>query len=162
MAPLVCFTCWATPEDCAADWPPLATQVLPGSQGQSLLAVAIRYLVKLSVVPESSERWNAWIFRSGSFTPGFSLAIAGSFQLLILALKILAMVGVSSVSLSTPEMLMPRAIGPPTIGRSMPWPPEQTFLEAVTSSGFSAESEPAKATWPLLNAVTPAPEPPPL
>lgn len=41
----------------------------------------------------------------------------------------------------------------------MPWPPEQTFLEAATSSGFSAESEPAKATWPWVNAVTPAPEP---
>ena len=118
--------------------------------------------MKLSVVPESSERWNAWILRSGSFASGFSFLIAGSFQLVIWLLKIFARVLASRTRLSTPLTLKPTAIGPPTIGRSMPWPPEQTFWEAVTSSGFSAESEPAKATWPCVNAVTPAPEPPPL
>lgn len=118
--------------------------------------------MKLSVVPDSSERWNAWIFRSGSLASGLSFLIAASFQLVILLSKILASVSAFRTSLSTPGTLKPTAIGPPTIGRSMPWPPLQTDLEAVTSSGLSAESEPAKATWPWVNAVTPAPEPEPL
>jgi hypothetical protein len=162
MAPLVCLTPCATPEEPEADWPPLACQALPPSYFQSFGAAAIRYLVKLSVVPDSSERWYGWIWRSGSFAPGFSFAMAASFQFLILPSKIFARVGASRTRFSTPERLYATAIGPATIGRSMPWPPVQTFLEAVTSSGFSAESEPAKATVPCVNAVMPAPEPEPL
>ena len=45
------------------------------------------------------------------------------------------------------------------MGRLTPWPPLQIFLESATSSGFSAESEPAKADGALVNAVMPAPEP---
>src|SRR6266581_1361770 len=113
MAPEVALTCWATPEDCGADWPPLACQALPPEYFQSAGAAAIRYLVKLSVVPDSSERWNAWILRSGSLTPGFSFAIAVSFHLLILLSKILAIVEAFRTSLSTPGTLKPTAIGPP-------------------------------------------------
>src|SRR5512147_334916 len=105
MAPLVCLTCWATPEDCAADWPPLACQVLPPEYFQFCGVAAIRYLVKLSVVPESSERWKAWIFRSGSFAEGLSFLIAGAFHLVILPSKILARVGASRTRLSTPFRL---------------------------------------------------------
>jgi hypothetical protein len=32
-------------------------------------------------------------------------------------------------------------------------------LAAVISSGFSAESDPANATWPEMNDCTPVPEP---
>src|ERR1043166_3603802 len=110
MAPEVCFTCWATPADCGADWPPLACQALPPEYFQLFGVVAIRYLVKLSVVPDSSERWNAWILRSGSFASGFSFLIAASFQLVILPLKILAIVGASRTRLSTPETLYATAI----------------------------------------------------
>src|SRR6476661_7038925 len=100
MAPLVCLTCAATPEEPAAAWPPLACQALPPEYFQLSGVAAIRYLVKLSVVPDSSERWYGWILRSGSFAPGLSLAIAASFQLVILPSKILAIVAASSVRLS--------------------------------------------------------------
>lgn len=159
MAPGVCFTWPARPEEPCADWPPLASQDLPPSYFQSSGAAAFRYLVKLSVVPDSSERWKAWIFRSGSLASGLSFLIASSFQLVILLSKIFAMVGASRTSESTPVTLKPTAIGPPTIGRSMAWPSLQTFFEASISSGFSAESEPANAVWPCVKAVMPAPEP---
>src|SRR5882757_9806218 len=107
MAPEVCLTCAATPLEPLADWPPLACQALPPSYFQLPGVAAIRYLVKLSVVPDSSERWNAWILRLGSFADGFSLAIAGSFQFLMSLLKILASVGASRTRLSTPGTLKP-------------------------------------------------------
>ncbi len=40
----------------------------------------------------------------------------------------------------------------------MPWPVLHIFLESATSSGFSAESEPAKPTVPWLKATMPSPE----
>ena len=43
--------------------------------------------MKLSVVPESSERWIVEIARSGSLTPLFAAAIAGSYHLVILPPK---------------------------------------------------------------------------
>src|SRR3954470_927773 len=105
MAPLVCLTCWATPEEPAADWPALACHALPPSEGQSALAEAVRYWVKLSVVRDSSERWKAWILRSGSLASGFSALIALSFQFVILSLKISARVLASRTRLSTPATL---------------------------------------------------------
>src|SRR5690606_21687485 len=159
MAPAVCLTCWATPEVPCADWPPWASQDLPGSYFQSFGAAALRYLVKLSVVPDSSERWNAWIFRSGRSASGLSFLIASSFQLVSSSSKLWAMVAAARVRVSTPGTLKPTAIGPPTIGRSMPWPFVQIFLDASTSSGFNAESEPANAVWPCVKAVMPAPDP---
>src|SRR5262245_56028807 len=106
MAPAVCFTCWATPADCGADWPPGACQALPPSYlPQTDGAAALRYLVKLSVVPDSSERWNAWILVEGSFALGFSFLMSGAFQVLIWLLKISAMVLASRTRLSTPGRL---------------------------------------------------------
>ncbi len=54
--------------------------------------------MKLKVVPELSERWAIEIFVLGSETPGLSLAIAGSFQVVIWPMKILASVGPSMCS----------------------------------------------------------------
>src|SRR3954470_19980853 len=105
MAPEVALTCWATPAEPAADWPPLACHALPPEYFRLSAVVAIRYLVKLSVVPDSSERWNAWILRSGSLADGFSFLIAASFQLVILLSKILASVGASRTRLSAPGTL---------------------------------------------------------
>src|SRR5689334_2841437 len=136
MAPWVCLTWAVTPEVPWADWPPLACQALPPVYGKSLPAAAIRYLVKLSVVPESSERWNAWIDVDGREALGFSFLIAWSFHFVILLLKILARVGASRTRLFTPGRLYMTAIGPPTMGMSMAWPPEQTDLDFVTWSGF--------------------------
>lgn len=131
---------------------------MAGAYVQSAFAVALRYLVRFSVVPESSERWKAWIARSGSLAPGFSLAMASSFHLVILPLKILARDEASRTRLSTPSTWKPIAIGPPTIGRLMPWPPVQTFLESSTCWALSGESEPAKATVPWVKATMPSPE----
>ena len=61
--------------------------------------------MKFSVVPDSSERLTGVIRVSGSSTSGFSLAIAGSFQLVIFWLKIPASVGAESCSDSTPSRL---------------------------------------------------------
>ena len=48
--------------------------------------------MKFSVVPDSSERLTGVMRVSGSSTPGLSLAIAGSFQVVISWLKIFARV----------------------------------------------------------------------
>ena len=61
--------------------------------------------MKFSVVPDSSERKKTLIAVAGSVTPGLSLAIAGSFQVVILPLKILAMTSGVRTSLSTPLTL---------------------------------------------------------
>ena len=69
---------------------PLPVHFLAGSAVQASGAAALRYLVKFSVVPDSSERKNTLIGVAGSVTPGLILAMAGSFQVVILPLKILA------------------------------------------------------------------------
>ncbi len=65
----------------------------------------VRYLVKFAVVPEPSERWATVIVVLGSVTPGLSLLIAESFQVLIVPWKIPAIVSAESWSLLTPERL---------------------------------------------------------
>ena len=61
--------------------------------------------MKLSVVPELSERCTVRILVAGSVAPGLSAAIAGSFQVVTLPAKILAMVGALSCRLVTPLTL---------------------------------------------------------
>ena len=65
-----------------APWPVVtaAGQSLACGLVQSLAACALRYLVKLSVVPDESLRWNAAMVASGSVTPEFAEAIFGSFH----------------------------------------------------------------------------------
>ena len=48
--------------------------------------------MKLNVVPDSSERWIVVIAVLGSFTPEFCWAMAGSFHLVMLPLKMSAIV----------------------------------------------------------------------
>src|SRR5438477_6436150 len=75
---------WAT----NADTPSLPAAALPAWIGQVRLlpkphadaAVLARNAVKLSVVPELSERWAALIGVAGSTVRGLSATIAGSFQ----------------------------------------------------------------------------------
>ena len=50
-------------------------------------------MTKLKVVPEPSERCTMVMRPSGSFTPAFTAAMAGSFQVLILPRKMLARTG---------------------------------------------------------------------
>src|SRR5665811_1699376 len=51
----------------------------------------VRYVVKMLVVPEPSERWTTLTAVDGRVTPGFAAAIAGSFQVVIDPSKIPAM-----------------------------------------------------------------------
>ena len=58
-----------------------------------------------SVVPDSSERKNTVMFSAGSCAPEFSWAIFGSFQVLMVPLKISASTWAFTTSLSTPSRL---------------------------------------------------------
>src|SRR4249919_143273 len=104
MPPSVDCTALATPADFSLP-SPLPVQLLPGSAGQAFVAAALRYLVKFSVVPDSSERKNTLTGVLGSFASGLTLAIAASFHVVILPLKMLAMTSGVSTSLSTPLTL---------------------------------------------------------
>src|ERR1017187_4280653 len=72
---------------------------------------------KFWVVPEESERWAMVIGVLGSVTPELSALIAGSFHVLILPWKMLAMTGADSCSLLTPDRLYETVTGAMTSGR---------------------------------------------
>src|SRR6476646_1569006 len=105
MAPLVCDTAVATPSEPLTPLPPGAVHFLPPSNVHSDGAAAVRYLVKLSVVPDSSLRWYVWIAVDGSVASGLSALIAASSHLVILCAKMSARVFGASWRLSTPERL---------------------------------------------------------
>src|SRR5689334_4588384 len=105
-----------TPSEPLAPWPPGAFQSLLESKVQSAPAVAFRYLVKFSDVPEESERCTATIGVAGSVAFGLSALIAASSQLLTVPAKILARVAGFSCRSLTPLRLNATAIGPVTIG----------------------------------------------
>src|SRR5690606_39299917 len=90
---------------------PISGHTPSGSCGQSAPAASARYSVKFSVVPDSSERFTGVIGVSGSCTPGFSAAIAGSFQVVICRLKTFAIVAGDIRRESTPSRLNTTAIG---------------------------------------------------
>src|SRR5665647_1945128 len=104
MPPSVDFTALATPADFSLP-SPLPVHFLPEAAGQSAAAAACRYLVKLSVVPDSSERKKTLMASDGRVTPGLIAAIAGSFQVVMTPLKILAVTAGVRISLSTPLTL---------------------------------------------------------
>src|SRR6478735_10322057 len=105
MAPLVCETAVATPSEPLTPLPPGAVHFLPPSNVHTSGAVAVRYLVKLSVVPESSLRWYVWIAVDGRVASGLSALIAASSHVLTLPAKISAIVFGESCRLSTPLTL---------------------------------------------------------
>src|SRR4051812_33374056 len=105
MVPSVPLILLATPSDLAAPTPPGAFHSLALPKVQSAPAVLLRKLVKLSVVPEESERCTGWIGVDGSFASGLSALIAASSHLVILPAKIFARVAGLSCRLSTPPTL---------------------------------------------------------
>src|SRR6476661_4374052 len=132
MPPSVDLTAAATPADFSLP-SPLPVHFLPGVAVHAMGAAAPRYLVKFSVVPDSSERKNTLIGSAGSVTPELMAAIALSSQLVILPLKAMAM-------------------GPGTVGRFHAGEPQclaASSASTLPSFGvvLSAESEPAKSTW---------------
>src|ERR1700744_2286514 len=84
---------------------------------QTLGAASWRNSVKFCVVPEESERTAVVIAVDGRVTPGLMALIAGSFQLLMLPWKMLAMTVGVSFRLLTPCRLYDRVIGPMTTGK---------------------------------------------
>src|SRR2546421_7496293 len=95
----------ATPSEPFSPSPPGAFQVLSLPKLQSEAEVLARNLVKLSVVPELSDRCTVKIFVDGSVAPWLSAAIAGSFQVVTFPAKIFAMVAGLSCRLVTPLTL---------------------------------------------------------
>src|SRR5450631_3172149 len=165
MPPSVALTALATPADFSLP-SPLPVHFLAGFAVQSVGAAAARYLVKFSVVPDSSERKNTLTAVSGRVTPGLTAAIAGSFHLVMTPLTILAVTAGVRISLSTPLTLYATAMGPVTMGMFQAGEPHVLSALAcsvpvvpATGTVFSAESEPAKSTWPAMNCLMPAPEP---
>src|SRR3954467_9711016 len=106
-------------------------------------AALTRYSVKFCVVPDPSERWATVIFVAGNFTPGLSAAMAGSFHVLMVREKILAIVSAESWSLSTPDTLYETVIGENRIGK-------YRIGSAGLSASAKGESEPAKFTTLLF------------
>src|SRR4051794_29684892 len=96
-APLVCFTQPATPSLPFAPVPVghLTDLSVPGPLSHALDSCA-RKLVKLPVVPDSSERWQIVMSVAGRLVPAFWRAISGSFHFLTLPRKMSAAVAPSS------------------------------------------------------------------
>ena len=86
--------------------------------------------MKLSVVPDESERCTVAIANDGRVTPGLADAMAASFQLVILPPKMPTSTAGVRISLLTPERLKLTAIGPVTMGRSMASLPAQRLVLA--------------------------------
>src|SRR5258706_6845796 len=103
-------------------------------------AALSRNFVKLSVVPDESERCATTMSVAGNVTPGLSVAIAASFHFLIWRWKILAIVSGLSCSLST-SRLYDSVIGATTIGKYKTSPP----LNLPTSAAGIGESDAAKS-----------------
>ncbi len=116
-------------------------------------AAPSRYLAKLLVVPDRSERWTTPIALFGNRTSGFSVAIAGSFQRRTSRWKIFAMVGAESRRSSTPRRLKATAIALAVVGTYRNSP---AFGPSVTLTGLSV---PAKSVSSFPNSAFPRPEP---
>ena len=153
------LTALVTPSEPLAPCPPGADQSLPGAKVQAPPDAAVRYLVKLSVVPEESLRWNCAIAASGRVTPALAAAILGSFHRVIVLPKMPAMTAGVRVSWSTPWTLYAMTMAPPTAGMSIAGPVAQRASALVLSSPLRAESEPANEVCLLMKSVMPAPDP---
>src|SRR5262245_59138296 len=118
MEPSVALMIEVTPGLPLPPWLPSGhVTVEPAPSFQIEPAAFVRYVVKFCVVPELSERRAIVIFVDGSFTPGLSAAIAGSFQVVMSPWKILASVGgVNFRGLVTPDTLYDTVMGAVTVG----------------------------------------------
>src|SRR4051794_37315374 len=99
MPPSVWVMIWATPWFPAPAWVSAGhSMVEPLFSFHVFGAAATRYWVKLSVVPDPSERWATVMAVDGSLASGLSAAMAGSFHVLMSRWKILATVSGDSCS----------------------------------------------------------------
>src|SRR4051794_14559780 len=117
-APSVPWMAVATPEFFSAPCVELSQlTVSPEPTVHASGAAEVRYLVKLLVVPEPSERWTTVILVDGRCASGLSALMSGSSQVLISVLKIFATVSGLRLSAFTPEMLNEIVIGAVTSGK---------------------------------------------
>src|SRR5215216_6790632 len=101
MPPSVDFTPSDTPADFSRPSPTVPAHFFPGSVFHADGAAPARYFSKFSVVPDSADRKKTLIAVLGSVASGFTLAIAGSSQVLIFPRKMFAVTSGVSTSLST-------------------------------------------------------------
>src|SRR6516164_7443894 len=94
MAPGADLTALMTPSLPLLPWPPgcpgQATWVPISEEVQPAGSWAFMYEVNRNVLPEVSDRWTGTIGVPGRATPEFRCLIAGSFQVVIVALKVCA------------------------------------------------------------------------
>ena len=110
-------------------------------------------------VPDLSERTKTWMGRFGPAEP-LSAAMAGSFQVVILPLKILASVAPDSFRPVIPGRLYWTEIAPAISGMETKDP--YLSFSCCTSAAAAGTSEPAKSTVPAMSWARPAPEPTPV
>src|SRR5581483_8359686 len=114
MAPSVVLTMFATPGFPLPAWVSegqLMVELAPSFQSDG--AALVRNTVKLLVVP---ERWETVMLVLGSVAFGLSAAIAGSFHLVMLRWKILAIVLAESCRFFTSGRLYEIVMGATTVG----------------------------------------------
>src|SRR5947209_11397144 len=123
MAPGVELIFCATPP---LPWPAwLSGQVMvsPWPRVHAVGAAAVRYLVKLLVVPGASARCTMTMASDGSVVPGLSVAMAGAFHVLILPPKMPASVSGLSLRVLMPDSLYETVMGADTSGKYNEAPP---------------------------------------
>src|SRR6201746_1237813 len=91
MVSLPACTVEPTPEPAPWALSPVTGQAFDAGYDQLAFCTWLRYVVKLAVVPEPSERTTGVILSAGSVMPGLSLTRAGSFHVVIFLSKIFAM-----------------------------------------------------------------------
>src|SRR3954451_15790182 len=156
MAPSVSLMALATPPFCGAETNEEGhSTVLAAASFQPSGSAALRYLVKVSVVPELSARRTTLMSPAGSETPGLSALMGSASHLVISAWKILDSVGADSCSLGSPLTLYETVMGAATVGKYRKAPP---FILAFSSS-FTVLSVPANCTFWSASSCSPVPEP---
>src|SRR5262245_57595473 len=101
MAPSLLLMIWATPVFWAPPWELPGHFTVSPEPRVHLSDAASRYLVKLLVVPEPSERWAMMMFVLGRVASGLSALMAASSHFLMSPWKMPASVSGESWSLST-------------------------------------------------------------
>src|SRR5205814_2198077 len=122
--PGVCVTRPATPSFFGAPTPVgqftlVATPTLVFHSGDTFA----RKSAQIYVVPDPSDRWTTVMSAAGRLTPAFSFAIAASFHLVILPMKMSASTGPVNFNRAlTPEMLYTGTSAPSTVGKCRIFP----------------------------------------
>src|SRR6478735_1564304 len=108
---------WATPALPLPAWALGHCTVSPAVRVKVEAAALARYFENAEVVPEPSERTATVTAVLGRVAPGLSAAIFGSFQVLMVPMKMPARVSADSSSSLTPLRLYDTVMGAATVGK---------------------------------------------